>query len=862
MAQVFISYSRKDETFAQRLAAALAERNRDVWLDREDIEFTADWKQRVLAGIEGATIFVSILSPEYATSAVCREEADHAIEHNKRLVPLLRRAVDFNSLHPAISALNALPFEETDDFDAGVSKLLQAIDTDFEWLDQHTRLLQRAIEWEGKARESSLALRGNDLRAAEQWIAQAGTTQDRNPTQLQTEYILASRRASTRRLRVLLGLAIAAVVITAILAIAALVQRGIAVQRTKEVSQSLSRSDFLESTRRLGADETGAALAHLARALRVDPENSVAQRRLISLLSQRNWQFPAQEPLRHDDFVWSAELSPDGKRIVTSYGAGTVQLWDLETGKPIGGPSRYPTVATATFNRDGSRIAVICELDPGEESTRGSWQILDGLTGNPLTNRIEEAGPITATAFSADGSKFLLGVQEPAGGVVRVASIASGESPRTLLKFGAAVPAAFDAIGARVIALSHERNDADKATVARVWSLGSGKPATAPFKHDAEIQGAIFSPDGDHIATWAWVEARIFVWNLDSDRLAFSTSPASDDLALSRVAYSPDGSLLLSTHVGHPSRESDWTVRVLDAKTSEEVRSEIRDHGRFTGAVFSPSGKYLLVASSGSRARVWPVRSGDEIEPREAVAPLEHGDVVQAALMTPDDRRIVTASFDRTLQIWQATPELGRALPAELPSAQPVFFVERSSRGSRIATIFAEPPGARIWDAATQQPLSDSLSLQEMQQGVRFSGDEKLMIARSNDGVYRVWDAGSGRLVRQLKSPSGAPIEAAVLNFNGNRAAVTDKEGTLLVDLTADRTIKLPIEAGEQSHPTLEVTPDGKRLLTLSDKRLSLWDAETGARVWGPVPSQTESMSVQFSPDGRRFAVFGADPMV
>jgi hypothetical protein len=480
MAQVFISYSRKDETFAQRLAAALSERKRDVWLDRKDIEFTADWKQRVLGGIEGATILVSILSPEYAASAVCREEADHAIKHNKRLVPLLRRPVDFNSLHPAISALNALPFGETDDFDAGVSQLLQAIDTDFEWLDQHTRLLQRAIEWDGKARDSSLSLRGNDLRAAEQWIAQAGTAQDRNPTQLQTEYILASRRASTRRLRVLLGLAIAAVVITAVLAIAAIAQRGIAVQRTKEVSQSLSRSDFLESTRRIASNETGAALAHLARALRVDPENSIAQRRLVSLLSQRNWQFPALEPIRHDDFIWSAQLSPDGKRIVTSYGAGSVQLWNLETGKPIGEPSKYPSVATATFNRDGSRIAVTCELNPGEESTRGSWQILDGLAGQPITSLIEEAGPITATAFSTDSSKFFLGGQDGGGGMVRAFDIASGENPETLLKFGDAVPVAFDAVGTRVIILSHGPGDkaAEKPTIARVWNLGTGKSVT------------------------------------------------------------------------------------------------------------------------------------------------------------------------------------------------------------------------------------------------------------------------------------------------------------------------------------------------------------------------------------------------
>ena len=79
-------------------------------------------------------------SPDYSASTVCREEAEHAMAHNKRLVPLLRRPVKFSALHPAIAAINALPFAESDDFDAGVSKLIEALDTDFEWLDQHTRL--------------------------------------------------------------------------------------------------------------------------------------------------------------------------------------------------------------------------------------------------------------------------------------------------------------------------------------------------------------------------------------------------------------------------------------------------------------------------------------------------------------------------------------------------------------------------------------------------------------------------------------------------------------------------------------------------------------------------------------------------
>ena len=56
-----------------------------------------------------------------------------------------------------------------------------------------------------KGRNNSFVLRGEDLRAAEQWLAQAGAQKERQPTALQTEYIIASRKAAARRQWITLG---------------------------------------------------------------------------------------------------------------------------------------------------------------------------------------------------------------------------------------------------------------------------------------------------------------------------------------------------------------------------------------------------------------------------------------------------------------------------------------------------------------------------------------------------------------------------------------------------------------------------------------------------------------------------------
>ena len=94
---VFISYSRRDEDFVRRLAAALEAREKDVWVDWEDIRKTADWRGRIQAGIESAKAIVAVLSPDFAASDICGEEMEHAVQQNKRLVPIVHRDVDRGS---------------------------------------------------------------------------------------------------------------------------------------------------------------------------------------------------------------------------------------------------------------------------------------------------------------------------------------------------------------------------------------------------------------------------------------------------------------------------------------------------------------------------------------------------------------------------------------------------------------------------------------------------------------------------------------------------------------------------------------------------------------------------------------------
>jgi hypothetical protein len=93
-AKIFISYSRKDMVFADRLEAALKTRGFEPLIDRTDIYAFEDWWKRIEALIARADTVVFVLSPDSAASDVARKEVAFAASLNKRFAPILLRPVN------------------------------------------------------------------------------------------------------------------------------------------------------------------------------------------------------------------------------------------------------------------------------------------------------------------------------------------------------------------------------------------------------------------------------------------------------------------------------------------------------------------------------------------------------------------------------------------------------------------------------------------------------------------------------------------------------------------------------------------------------------------------------------------------
>src|SRR5262249_48846687 len=146
-ARVFISYSRKDMAFADRLEAALKARGFEPLIDRTEIYAFEEWWQRIEALIGSADTVVFVLSPDSVVSDVARKEVAFAASLNKRLAPIVCRRVDDHAVPPELAKLNFVFFDDAAKFEASADRLAEALDTDIGWIRRHTEYGEPARRW-------------------------------------------------------------------------------------------------------------------------------------------------------------------------------------------------------------------------------------------------------------------------------------------------------------------------------------------------------------------------------------------------------------------------------------------------------------------------------------------------------------------------------------------------------------------------------------------------------------------------------------------------------------------------------------------------------------------------------------------
>jgi WD40 repeat protein len=904
---VFFSYSRKNRDVAYPLSEGLEEAGFKVWIDRDDIPDTADWRTRAEAGVEGAKAVLCLLTEEWAASRHCAFEADLAEDLHKRLVPVtVPPEVRPESLPPAVRDLSWIPLDHGVD-DAALQRIRKALETDLAWRDQHARLLVRAGEWEARGEDKSSLLRGVELREAERWL-EGPVPKGESVAPRHTAYILTSRRAVARRQRRLLLVVLAGLVVAVGLALVALWQREVARenQREADVQRRVAERNAHESRSR--------ELAAVAAAqLRDDPELSLllgveaakaaptvqAEEVLRAALPRTNRAVVLRQPGMTDVATDDA-----GALAVTGADDGIGRIWDLRSGKSLAELRGHTTVQETDMLSGVTAVAMSPDgAFAATAGAEGDVRIWEPRTGRLLHRLEQPAGGLSNVAVSlAFASSVLLVAGDD--GVVSAWDPAAGErvAERTLPGFSVQ-RLVLSPDRRRVAALAlPELDGPGRVEVLDVEGL---QPVAriAAFAFDAA-----FSPDGSRLATDG--AGRFELWNDVSGSRERSFAGAEFG---GGMAFSPDGRELAMAR-------GDGFVRLVDAASGRE-RLALRHPGNVFWIDFDAEGTRLLTAGDDKTARLWDARSGQLLQTirghRSVIghaeflgdriltrggdgtarvwspavdAPRElrgHGAVITDVALADGGARLITTSEDGTARVWDR--QSGRRLATVDHGETSLSTVAISPDGKTFATSGAE--SARLWRAADGRAIATVPGASGG--GAAFSRDGRYLVTSSG----LVWDVRRARVVRRLGEFLGLPVAVqrgrqqvvfgarfdaapglfaipagkrlarlgprapgqfatAVASADSSTLAVSAGDRVRLWSVGSGKEIgTLPDAAGLASDGAF--SPDGSRLLTTSQRGVRIWDVDRRQPI-ADLPHARQVGSASFSRDGR-FVVTASD---
>jgi WD40 repeat protein len=907
-ARVFLSYSRKDRERAQSIADVLRDKHFGVFKDTDDILPTEEWKGRLEQLIAEADTIVFLMSPHSVASEVCAWEVEYATELNKRIAPIVIDDVEAGDIPPLLARLNFIFATERDRFQDAVDSLVSALNSDIDWIREHTRLAGLARRWRDNNRSGRLLLRGQDIADAEQW-------RDARPKEapailsLHADFIAASRAAAVRRQRLVAGFSLAGLAIALGLAAFALVQREAAVEneqlaRASEIvareneQEAIAERTAAEAAQQQAVKERNAAQVSQARMLAGNAERALAAGQPLDAALLALEGLPdhrSSEPLRRnrplvDELLLAlSEATPEVRELSILVSGNDAFRFRLSKDERLlaahnGSTGRLVIVdmKTGKIVRDLNEAAFRSTSRPPFISSSGELIAMPGADGSVWIIPTEPEGLIQKV--NMDGTEVVNAILTNEGRTI-VATTAKQQLYR--INVDKSQPKIIIQATSVIASPTGQHYAAIKDGFVGVFDAATDKLVDKPSKKlKGPLKSAdslVYSPNGK----WLAALSEHLVWILNGETGAFIVKTGQRNQSVMSAGFDPSGNLLFVTG-------ADGRTLVFDLAKENLLASHEGQKNWVMDAAISPDTRTTVSGTSGAEIEIRNTSDGTVIETL-----LGHEDMVLQVRLIDKGARLITSSEDGTIRLWNL-PERTRSGKSQIEGFAGTAIY--SADGQMVALsetgVFNVLTGKRLAPGGASDGMwhfvrftSDGRLLTKINNGV--SGDSpdaclltvetlpagRCMFNRADGNIWSVdvdpggrtiamhavfeqksaivsFDAETGTEVgrlpfRPLDSKGGSFSEPAI-SADGEHLLVVRNTHEVAV---YDRELKSEIRriTSSLAYPTIQFFPDRARVLFVSDndKAAEIVDVSTGNRVVHFELDRPARSPVEFSPTGK-----------